>query len=145
MDWTAVLIAAVGGGALVALINGLFQRRKVLAEASAIEAKVKAEVDKAIVEMNAVNLGAQVEAFIKLVERLEGRIDKLHCRVENLEADIEGRDMVIAKLTEENRTLHDELKRLKEQNERLMRTNRELTDRVKTLEEKLTHIQQDEC
>ena len=130
MDWTAITIAVVGGllggSALSAFINGCFMRKK-----------TKADTD-------AVALGAQVAAFITLVDRLEGRIEKLHCRVEKLEADIEGRDMVIAKLTEENRTLHDELKSLKEQNERLVKTNRELTARVKCLEEKLTKIQ-DEC
>jgi chromosome segregation ATPase len=141
MDWTAIAIALVGGGALVSFINGCFQRRKLRAEAAAIDAKVKLEVDKAVAEINAVNLGTQVDAFIKLVERLEGRIDKLHCRVEVLEADIEGRDMVIAKLTEENRDLKGELQHLKEQNQRLMKTNQELTKRVKALEDKLKEVE----
>jgi ubiquinone biosynthesis protein UbiJ len=131
MDWTAIIIAVVGGllggSALSAVINGCFLRKKTQAEA------------------DAVNLSTQVAAFIALVDRLEGRIERLHCRVEKMEADIEGRDMVIAKLTEENRTLHDELTQLKEQNDHLVKTNKELSARVKTLEEKLTKLQQDEC
>ena len=50
---------------------------------------------------------------------------------------IERRDALIEQLTAENKQLHDELKRLKTQNERLMKTNRELTGRIVVLEDKL--------
>ena len=134
MDWTAIIVAiaaALGaGGVGGAIITGLFSRQRVLAEAEAIRVK-------AVTDAESIKLGSQIEAFTALTERLEGRIDKLHCRVEKLEADIEGRDMIIAKLTEENKQLHEELRCLKLQNERLVKTNQELTARVQSLEQKL--------
>ena len=98
MDWTAIIVAIVAalgaGGVGGAIITGLFSRQRVLAEAEAIRVK-------AVTDAESVKLDSQIKAFTVLTERLEGRIDKLHCRVEKLEADIEGRDMIIAKLTEE--------------------------------------------
>ena len=122
MDWTVIIAAVIGSSVLTALVSGYFQSCKIQAEADAIK------------------VGAQTASFATLTAHLEARIDKLHMRVEALEADIEGRDMVIAKLTSENEQLHKELKILKAQNERLMKTNLELSKRVKCLEEKLTKI-----
>lgn len=122
MDWLALIGVLLGGGAVGAIANGLFNRCKVKAEADAIGAK------------------SQVDSFMALITSLENRLEKQENRIDALEKELKNKIMIIEKLTIENQELHSELKKVKDQNERLMKTNRDLTARVSELEKRLARF-----
>ena len=104
MDWTPIIIAIVGalgaGGLGAAIVNGLFNRTKLLADI--FEKRLKAMGDRSIA--------------------LESRVDKLEGIIHTLRLEIEERDDMIDTLQRENKKLIKEndckdrkIKKLQEQ------------------------------
>jgi outer membrane murein-binding lipoprotein Lpp len=117
MDWTAIIIAFVAGGGLITVINGLFSRQKVLTDVEST--KLHSQIEAFEIQVKAFEIQAKING--ELIDRLEKRTDKLHARVDTLEADLEGSDMIVKKLNEENQSLHKELKAVKEENAKLVK------------------------
>lgn len=71
----AILVAALGGGTIGAIINGLFQRRKVEAEAVITEADANDKIRVTV---------------MSLIEPLTARVKELECEVRELKAENAG-------------------------------------------------------
>ena len=112
MDWTAIIIAALGGGAFVTLINVIANRNK-----------TSAEVEESLTAI------AQ-----SLVVTYREEVAELRCRLDKLEIEIKGRDVRISELEQENKELKEEISELRKQNESLLRDNHKLSDRIFALE-----------
>lgn len=106
MDWNVIIVAAVTGlltGSLgVAVVNGLFGRKKINAEADM----------------------TTVSAAMKLVESLQARVDKLTSRLDCLEAEQERKDLTIAELKEEIDRLNDEIEQTRKERDQQLEINR---------------------
>ena len=101
MDWTAIIIAAVGGGALSALINAVFNRCKTKADAY--------EVISGVYEK-------RLAALTDRATQLEARVEKLEGVIDNLRLEVEERDDMIDSLQRENAKLKAEIKALQAEN-----------------------------
>lgn len=146
MDWTAIIVALVGGGAVSALITAIFN-----------SCKTKADADKTRADAYAVISGVYEERLTKLTDRatmLEARVEKLEGVIAVLRDEVEERDDMIDALKRENAELRDEVSRLtakynhqievnREQGQKLSqlkRENQKLTLRIQTLEEHLSKL-----
>lgn len=140
MDWTTIVVAAITGlltgGLGVAIVNGLFNKAKTEAESESIEQETIAKM---------------LMASQKMCDTMQTRIDILHQRVETVEAKLEGRDLMIEALTEENRALKDKVEELERERNQQIELNRsqgqkighltrqleEANKRIRQLEERL--------
>jgi predicted RNase H-like nuclease (RuvC/YqgF family) len=113
MDWTTIIVAAITGlltgGLGVAIVNGLFNRKKTEAESELIEQETIAKM----------LLSSQ-----RICDTMQTRIEALHARVEHVEAKLKGRDAMIEALTEENRALKDKVEELERERNQQIELNR---------------------
>ena len=115
MDWTSIIIAALGGGAIVALINAVANKQKTAAE---VEESLTAIAKS-------------------LVVTYREEVADLRCRLDVFEVEIKGRDMRISELEGKVKALTDENKELRDQNTALIRENKKLNNRLFALERKV--------
>ena len=115
MDWTSIIIAALGGGAIVALINAIANKQK-----------TSAEVEESLTSIAK-----------SLVVTYREEVADLRCRLDVFEVEIKGRDMRISELEGKVKTLTDENKELRDQNAALLRENKKLNNRLFALERKV--------
>ena len=120
MDWAAILIAAVGGGALVSLINGFFGIGRAKSDIAATlmsvaENRIQAYEDRAVV--------------------LETRQGELEGIVKELRNEILAREQMIEKLQKENESLKREVRNLVAENKEKDQQIAALTERITMLEE----------
>jgi len=104
MDWTPIIIAIVGalgaGGLGAAIINGLFNRTKLLADI--FEKRLKA-------------MGNRSTALESRVDKLEGVIQGLRLEVEERDDMIDALQRENEKLIKENDCKDRKIKKLQEQ------------------------------
>ena len=104
MDWTPIIIAIVGalgaGGLGAAIVNGLFNRTKLLADI--FEKRLKA-------------MGDRSTALESRVEKLEGVIHALRLEVEERDDMIDTLQRENVQLKEENDCKERKIKKLQEQ------------------------------
>jgi len=108
MDWTAIIIAAITGGALATFIDRFFGKGKTKAETEnqqAITIKLLQEISQSQLKM------------------MQEQMASMQNRMDRLEADIEGRDMVIAELKAQIKDLQEQNEALEKQNKRLLKDN----------------------
>jgi uncharacterized protein (UPF0335 family) len=115
MDWTSILIAFVGGGTLIAVINGLFGRRH--AQAETIELLLQTSRNQ--------------------LEMMQEQMNAMQNRMDRLEKGKEADDMVIAQLKAQIKRLQEENDELKKQNVKLLSDNRSYGNQLKELREQL--------
>jgi predicted RNase H-like nuclease (RuvC/YqgF family) len=118
MDWTSIIIAVVGGGALVTLIDRLFGRRHAQAETI----KLLQEISQSQLTM------------------MQGQMDAMQNRLERLEADIEGRDMIIAELKKQIADLECRNEELERINVKLLKDNCTYGSEIKELREQISKL-----
>ena len=81
MDWGAIIIAGLGGGFFVAIVQAVANKDKVKAESKKIQADV--------VSTLAVHYADELTILRDKVIALEGKVDSLKCEIENREGTIE--------------------------------------------------------
>ena len=150
MDVTTIIVAAITGlltgGLGVAVVNGLFGRKKTLAEAQ----RVLAEAEKALAEAKEAQSVADQNAVVaatKMLESMQRRVDVVNARLDKIEHDRqverEHYEEIIARLEAENRVLKDKIDELDQERKQQIETNRmqgkrisELLKRIGELEDK---------
>jgi predicted RNase H-like nuclease (RuvC/YqgF family) len=124
MDWTTLIAAAVTGlltgGLGIAIVNGLFGRGT---------AKADAEM-------------TTVTAAMKLVESLQGRVDKLTLRLDCLEREQERKDLTIDELTAENKSLKKKVDELELDKAKQLEVNRKQGDKIRKLTQRIFELEQ---
>lgn len=120
MDWAAILIAAVGGGALVALINGFFGIGRAKSDIAATLMSVAEN---------------RIQAYEERAGVLETRQGELEGIVKELRNEILARERMIEKLQKENEALKREVRKLVAENKEKDQQIAALTERITMLEE----------
>lgn len=116
MEWADIILAVIGSSVLTALVNNLYQRRKLKAEAN------KLDIDAETLLRNTTLEGAQ--QVIKIIESqrdwLANQLKEADMRVSELKKRIDEQDAVIEELLQErdklrieNEHLRDEITELK--------------------------------
>lgn len=121
VNWTLIIVGIIGSGALTAILNWRFNKRKDGAETIASEASAAEMIQKAsaaliqqVQEQSALSLQFQKDQNIQLmqqVSQLEGQVNRLEAAVQRiplLEADIteltRGVHLLVQQLRENNIT-----------------------------------------
>jgi gas vesicle protein len=139
IDWTTVIVTFVGSGAIVAIVNGLFTRRKSNAEAESIENMSLSEsyVKLADVASSLTNTAKtvmsieeeQIKTMQLRLDRFEKEIIRQNVTIEEKNCEIERLQNEVEELTEQNKAKD---KRIQE----LSNTVVKLTTRITALEKK---------
>lgn len=148
MDWTTVIVAAITGlltgGVGIAVVNGLFGRKKALAEAQ----KVLAEAQKALAEAKQAQSEADqnaVESATKMLNSMQHRVDVVNARLDKIEkerAEERSRyEEIIARLEEENKILRQKIDELEKERLQQVETNRRQGKRISELLKRIGELE----
>lgn len=118
MDWGAIVVAGLGGGSLVALINALANRGKVAAESKKIQADC---------------IDVLAEHYAAELTTLRDKVNALEAKVDGLKFEIENREVTIETLKKENAELTLQV-------EKMQRAINRRDDRIRELEKQVIDL-----
>lgn len=130
MDWGAIILALIGGGGVVAIVNAIANRKKVAAEAH----KLNHEADELAAKAESILIDKYKERLLRLDQRANDQdktIDEMRGDICLLRDEIRSRDQKIEELESLKTTQQQEILKLQDE---VKERDRRISDQARTIE-----------
>jgi predicted RNase H-like nuclease (RuvC/YqgF family) len=130
MDWGTFILAVLGGGGFVALVNALANRKKVAAEAH----KLNREADELAAKAESLLIEKYKDRLLRLDQRANDQdktIDEMRSDICLLRDEIRSRDQKIEELESLKTMQQQEILKLQEE---VKERDRRISDQARTIE-----------